>query len=56
MATAHVAGVAAIIQGEANHTPGEVYSIIMNMAKWDTIVNPGVGSPNALLFSENVQE
>lgn len=53
MAAPHVAGVAALyLQSNPSATPAEVANAIINNATTSVVSNPGIGSPNRLLYSQ----
>ncbi len=52
MATPHTAGVAALyLQGNTSASPATVRNALVNGGTPNKVVNPGVGSPNVLLYS-----
>ncbi len=52
MATPHTAGVAALyLQGNPSASPATVRTTLFNLTTKNVVVNPGSGSPNALLFT-----
>lgn len=57
MATPHVAGVIALIlEGSPSASPAQIFSEILNTATPDKVGNPGSGSPNLLLCTDNCTE
>lgn len=54
MATPHVAGVVALyLQGHPAATPSTVDTALKGIATLSKVTNPGTGSPNRLLFTNN---
>jgi len=54
MATPHVAGVAALFAGEQSFpTVKDLYAALTKAATPNVVKNPGTGSPNLLLYSQN---
>jgi len=54
MASPHVAGAAALILSEhPSYSPAQVRDALVAAATIDAVQDPGVGSPNALLFVDN---
>ena len=54
MATPHVAGVAALFAGEQSFpTVKALYAALTKAATPNVVKNPGAGSPNVLLYSQN---
>jgi len=52
MACPHVAGVAAVVlQANPSYTPAQLLDALLGLANRDCIANPGVGSPNLLLYN-----
>ena len=53
VSAAHVAGVVArLLQEKPELTPAAVQGAIKNCASWNKVIDPGIGSPNLLLYSE----
>lgn len=53
MASPHVAGVAALyLQSNPTASPTTVNSVIIQTATLNSVINPGTGSPNRLLYSQ----
>ncbi|WP_416905998.1 S8 family peptidase [Micromonospora echinospora] len=52
MAAPHVAGAAALVlAGNTGLTPAQVAAALFNAATMNKVTNPGIGSPNRLLFT-----